>query len=175
LTEISAKKGRRLPVEERLRIRSEHWPEAVTPIAHLMMRVYRFGGLVQASSMKRAGTYGLSPAEFEVLVTLRGVARPHKLMPTELYGAVLMSSGGLTKVLQGLERRGLITRAEGKVDRRSKPVRLTAKGRALAERAMSDVLETSRRLIRSGLSEAEIEWLTKLLRKVLNVLEEVSP
>lgn len=167
----ATKKPRRLPVEDRLRMRSEHWPEAVTPIAHLMMRVYRLGGIIHATSMERAGAHGLSSAEFEVLVTLRGVPPPNELMPTDLYGAVLMSSGGLTKVLYGLERRGLVTRKEGTQDRRSKPVRLTAKGRALAERAMSDVLETSRKLIMSGLSESEVERVTKVLRKLLTVLE----
>jgi len=83
-----------------------------------------------------------------------------------------MSSGGLTKVLHGLERRGLITRVEGKADRRNKPVRLTAKGRALAERAMSNVLDSSRRLIMSGLSESEVQRMTSLLRKLLAVLED---
>jgi DNA-binding MarR family transcriptional regulator len=164
-------KRRRLPVEDRLRIRSDHWPEAVTPIAHLMMRVYRVGGLIHANSMELAGAHALSSAEFEVLVTLRGVPAPHELMPTELYDAVLMSSGGLTKVLYGLERRGLITRVEGKADRRNKPVRLTAKGRALAERAMSNVLESTRKLIMSGLSESEVQRMTNLLRKLLAVLE----
>ena len=163
---------RRLPVEERLRIRAEHWPEAVTPIAHLMMRVYRLGGLINANSMKLADAQGLSSAEFEVLVTLRGVAVPNELLPTDLYGAVLISSGGLTKVLYGLEKRGLIARAEGKADRRSKPVRLTAKGRALAERVMSNVLEATRKLIMRGLSDPEIERLTKLLHKLLTVLED---
>jgi DNA-binding MarR family transcriptional regulator len=163
-----------MPVEDRLRLRAEHWPEAVTPIAHLMMRVYRLGGLINANSMKLACAHGLSSAEFEVLVTLRGIAPPNELMPTDLYGAVLMSSGGLTKVLHGLETRGLITRPKGKTDGRSKPVRLTSKGRTLAERAMSTVLESSRKLIMSGLSEAEVEHVTKLLHKLLTVLEDTA-
>jgi DNA-binding MarR family transcriptional regulator len=160
-----------LPVDERLRMRSENWPEAVNPIAHLMVRIYRVGGLIHAKSMALAATHGLSLAEFEVLVTLRSVPAPNELMPTDLYSAVLMSSGGLTKVLHGLEKRGLVARAEGKSDRRSKPVRLTAKGRALAERAMADVLQSARKLILSGLSEAEVERVTRLLRKLLAVLE----
>jgi DNA-binding MarR family transcriptional regulator len=163
-----------MPVEDRLKIRAEHWPEAVTPIAHLMMRVYRLGALINANSMKLACAHGLSSAEFEVLVTLRGIAPPNELMPTDLYGAVLMSSGGLTKVLHGLERRGLVTRPKGKADGRSKPVRLTSKGRALAERAMSTVLDSSRKLIMSGLSEPEVEHVTKLLHKLLTVLEDTT-
>jgi len=164
-------KPARLPVDERLKMRSVHWPEAVTPIAHMMVRVYRLAGLVHANAMEQAAAHGLTSAEFEVLVTLRGVPPPNELMPTDLYGAILMSSGGLTKVLHGLEKRGLVTRAEGKSDRRSKPVRLTAKGRALAERAMADVLRSDRKLILRGLSEAEVERLTRLLRKLLGALE----
>ena len=166
------KNDRRLSVDERLKIRSENWPEAVTPIAHLMMRVFRVGSIIHANAVRHAATLGLTFAEFEVLVTLRGMPAPNELVPTELYGAVLMSSGGLTKVLRGLEKRGLIARGEGKADRRSKPVRLTAKGRALAERAMLDLLESDRKLIMSGLSDSEVERMTKLLRKLLNALED---
>lgn len=163
--------NRRQPVDERLRMRSVNWPEAVTPISHLMLRIYRVAGLIHGQSMVQAGSHGLTLKEFEVLVTLRGMPAPNELMPTDLYGAVLMSSGGLTKVLYGLEKRGLVTRPQGKSDGRSKPVRLTAKGRALAERAMADVLESSRKLIMSGLSESEVEGLTRLLRKLLAKLE----
>ena len=127
--------------------------------------------MIHGKSIALAASHGLSLAEFEVLVTLRGVPPPNELMPTDLYSAVLMSSGGLTKVLHGLEKRGLVTRAEGKSDRRSKPVRLTAKGRALAERAMADVLASARKQIMSGLSKSEVERLTGLLHKLLAALE----
>jgi DNA-binding MarR family transcriptional regulator len=165
------KSNRRQPVDERLRMRSVNWPEAVTPISHLMVRIYRVGSLIHSQSMARAGSRGLTLKEFEVLVTLRGMPAPNELMPTDLYGAVLMSSGGLTKVLHGLEKRGLVTRPHGKLDGRSKPVRLTAKGRALAERAMADVLDSARKLIMSGLSDSDVEQLTRLLRKLLATLE----
>jgi len=166
------KSNRRLPVDERLKLRSQNWPEVVTPIAHLMMRVFRVSGIIHANAVRQATAHGLSFAEFEVLVTLRGMPPPNELLPTELYGAVLMSSGGLTKVLHGLEKRGLIARGEGKADRRSKPVRLTAKSRALAERAMSDLLESDRKLIMSGLSDSEVERMTRLLHKLLAALED---
>jgi DNA-binding MarR family transcriptional regulator len=165
------KTGRRLPVDARLKLRAAHWPEAVPPIAQLMVRVFRVGSLIHDTTVGRAATHGLSFAEFEVLVTLRGMAPPHQLMPTDLYRAVLMSSGGLTKVLHGLEKRGLVTRVEGKTDRRSKPVRLTAKGRTMAERAMTDVHESDRKLILGGLAKSEVAHLTRLLRKLLITLE----
>ena len=162
--------GRRT-VDDLLKAREKSWPEAVTPIAHLMVRVFRFGGLVLDNAMREMTAHGLGFTEFEVLVTLRGVPPPHELAPTELYGAVLISSGGLTKVLHALEKRKLVTRGKGKTDRRSKPARLTARGRALAERAMADVLRSDEKLVASGLSEPEVERLTRLLRKALATLE----
>jgi len=164
----------RQPADKLLQIRRQHWPESVTPVGELMVRVYRLSGLVHDSVVQRVAAHGLSFMEFEVLVTLRGVAPPYELVPTELYSAVLISSGGLTKVLHGLKKRGLVTRAEGETDKRSKPVRLTAKGRALAERVMADILEMDRKMILSGLSEADVERLTRLLRKLLATLEPTS-
>jgi hypothetical protein len=54
----------------------------------LMVRVYRLGSLVLDNAMGQAAAHGLSFAEFEVLVTPRGMAAPHELMPTEPYSAV---------------------------------------------------------------------------------------
>ena len=165
--------GRR-SVDDLLQERVVHWPEAVTPVAQLMMRVFRVGGLMVDNVRRLAAEHGLTLTEFEVLVTLRGVAPPHELAPTDLYGAILISSGGLTKVLHALQDRKLITRGSSRTDRRSKPVRLTAKGRALAERAMAGVLRSDADLIGRGLSKAEIAQLTALLRKLLATLEPVG-
>jgi DNA-binding MarR family transcriptional regulator len=163
--------GRRWTADDILRQRTQSWPEAVTPVTQLMVRVFRLGNLVLDNATGRMAAHGLGFSEFEVLVTLRGVPPPHELVPTELYGAILISSGGLTKVLRALERRKLVTRGQSRTDRRSKPVRLTARGRALAERAMADVVRSDGELISRGLSQAEVERLTGLLRKLLAALE----
>jgi DNA-binding MarR family transcriptional regulator len=163
--------ARRQTADDILRARAENWPEAVTPITQLMVRVIRFSNLVRDNATRRMAAHGLTLTEFAVLVTLRGVRPPHELAPTELYSAVLISSGGLTKVLYALERRSLITRRKGRTDQRSKPVRLTAKGRVLAERALADVVRSDGELISRGLSQAEVERLTRLLRKLLATLE----
>jgi DNA-binding MarR family transcriptional regulator len=54
--------------------------------------------------------HGLSPSELDVLVTLRRSAAPWVLTPSEIQRALLITSGGLTKILQQLEGRGLVTR-----------------------------------------------------------------
>ena len=165
----------RRTADDLLAERAEYWPEAVTPIAQLMMRAFRFSGLVLNNARRQVAAYGLTLTEFEVLASLRGVAPPHELVPTDLYSAILISSGGLTKVLHALEARKLISRGSGQADKRSKPIRLTAKGRALAERAMADLLRSDAELIGRGLSATEIGRLTGLLRKALVKLEPDEP
>jgi DNA-binding MarR family transcriptional regulator len=157
--------------DKMLQVRAENWPEAATPISQLMVRVYRLASLVRDNATEQVDRYGLTLFEFEVLVALRGVAPPYELVPTDLYTAVLISSGGLTKVLHGLQRRGLISRGKNKLDRRSKPIRLTAKGRDTVEWAMEDVLRSDAQLISKGLSEGELADLTRLLRKLLGTIE----
>ena len=167
--------SRRQTADEILRDRTENWPGAVTPISQLMVRIFRFSNLVLENAARQMAALGLTFTEFEVLAALRGVPAPHELAPTDLYGAVLISSGGLTKVLHALEEKNLIKRGKAEIDRRSKPVRLTAKGRLLIERAMADVLRSDGELILRGVSAAEIERLTRLVRKALATLEASEP
>lgn len=161
----------RYPADKLLTIRKKHWPESVTAVGEFMVRIYRLNSLMHDSVAQQIAAHGLSFMEFEVLITLRGVAPPYEMIPTELYPAILISSGGLTKVLNSLQERGLITRAEGTADKRSKPVRLTAKGRTLAERLMADVLKHGDKMVLGGLSDFEVERATRLLHKLLATLE----
>jgi DNA-binding MarR family transcriptional regulator len=110
--------------------------------------------------------HSLSLAEFDVLATLRRCPPPRELTPTELQGALVITSGGLTKVLRQLESRGLIARSTAVADRRVKPVRLTAKGAKLIEQAMTDMLAASTAWIKPALANKEIDQLTALLRKI---------
>ncbi len=161
-------------VDEFLRLRAEHWPEADTPITQLMVRLFRLSDRVVAEATSCVARYGLTFTEFEVLAALRSSPPPHALQPTDLYAAILISSGGLTKVLYGLGERGLVVRDTGGTDRRSKPVRLTSKGRATAERVMADVLSTDRERVSKALSKGEVGQLIRLLAKLLTAWE-LSP
>lgn len=157
--------------DDLMRARAQHWPLSVTPVTQLMVTVLRLSSLVLETTRQCVEAHGLSFTEFEVLIALRGAAPPHALLPTDLYGAVLISSGGLTKVLYALQERGLIRRGESEEDRRSKPVGLTARGRNLAERAMADVIKTDKALVARALSDPQVDRLTRLLRKLLAAAE----
>ena len=157
--------------EESLARMKKNWPKAVTPTAEVCIRVYRLHDLFRARAQRLVSRHGLSLTEIDVLAALRRAPPPHELSPTELYSAVLISSGGLTKVLHGLEHRGLISRIADDMDGRSRRVRLTPAGRAITERTAATVQASDEELFSKTLSTAEMARLAGLLRKVLLAVE----
>lgn len=158
------------PAFDPVEMHRRHWPETCdAPLIGHVVALER----AHADSVRRfiamASRYGLSPAEFDVLTTLRRSGQPWELTPSEIRTLVLLTSGGLTKVLRQLEARRLIARSTSGVDRRSKPVRLTARGRRLVEAAAAHVMTTSGARLRSILSEQEIAQLTALLQRLAAV------
>jgi DNA-binding MarR family transcriptional regulator len=85
--------------------------------------------------------HGLNGGEFDVLAALRRVGEPYRRTPTDLSGALLVTSGGMTKRLAALERRGLIRRDRDPDDRRSRFVSLTAEGVRLVDAVLPELVE----------------------------------
>lgn len=115
--------------------------------------------------------HGLSAAEFDVLATLRNALSPYEMTPSQIQQEMVITSGGLSKLMLQLEARGLVERLQFQDDRRVKPLRLTEPGRQLIEAAMHDMLAVSGSWIRSALSSPEIVQLTDLLKRLVDAPE----
>jgi DNA-binding MarR family transcriptional regulator len=116
--------------------------------------------------------HGLDAPAFDVLAALRRAGPPYQLTPTALMRTALVTSGAITQRLDRLEERGLITRGRSDADGRAVVVTLTASGRAALDAALPDHLATERDLL-AGLSEADREQLSGLLRRMLVALGRV--
>lgn len=119
--------------------------------------------------------YGLSSAEFDLLATLRNAEPDYTLTPSQLLAQMLLTSGGLSKVMAQLETRGLIARLCRDDDRRIKPVRLTADGQALIEQAMAETVANAGEWLRGALSADELTQLTGLLQRVAKAEGSTHP
>ena len=119
--------------------------------------------------------HGLSTAEFDVLATLRNAPAPHAMTPSQIQREMVITSGGLTKLMLQLAGRGLVERLPCTDDRRVKPLRLTATGRQAVEAAMAELLAVSGQWIRGALTSAEIAQLTELLRRLVAAPERGEP
>lgn len=143
------------------------WPETYDGVLlPLLFALHRAYGRQRAAAEAVMARYGLAPAEFDVLATLRRAPPPGELTPSEIQHAMFITSGGLTKVLQQLEARGLVGRSVSASDRRSKPARLLPEAVPLIERAMADLLAELTAWLRAGLGDAEVGELTRLLAKL---------
>lgn len=126
-------------IEATLDRMAENWPQASAAQAGTVIAAQRLARLVQRIAQSSLRGISLTPTEFELLSALRAHTPPHRLTPSDLYDAMLISSGGLTKLLKGLEARGLVLRPQSSGDGRSRPVELSDDGQALVERAMAAV------------------------------------
>ncbi|GLS22637.1 MarR family transcriptional regulator [Labrys miyagiensis] len=109
---------------------------------------------------------GLQPGEFDVLATLRRSGAPFMLSPTQLYQAMMISSGGMTARLDRLERAGLVERRPDPQDRRGKLIALTERGKGVIDETIGRHVENERRLL-GVLSPEEQEMLNSLLKKLV--------
>jgi DNA-binding MarR family transcriptional regulator len=108
--------------------------------------------------------------EYDVLAALSRSGPSYQLTPTELYRSVLVSSATMTERLDRLERRKLIRRRPASRDRRSVLVELTARGRAIFDKARADLLAAEATLL-DGLSGQDRAALAGLLAKLAANLE----
>jgi DNA-binding MarR family transcriptional regulator len=146
--------------------RRHEWSESHDrEIMPLMLSLHQAQGRAFAQARAVWTSYGLTPAEFDVLATLRNAPLPHELTPSQLQESVLITSGGLTKVMRQLEARKLVTRSQREVDQRIKPVKLAQSGKRLVEKAMAELVAASGKQVRDVLDAREIAVLTQLLRK----------
>jgi len=126
--------------EDLIRQAADSFPEIDSPGMRLITRIFRLRDLVYENAQREMARFDLSTTEFSVLSTLRKSPAPHALRPADICKGMLLTSGGLTKVLKALEGRGLVDRAEDPSDGRGCLIRLTPEGLAFAERAMQTVI-----------------------------------
>jgi DNA-binding MarR family transcriptional regulator len=110
-------------------------------------RISRLAQLLQAEIEPVFTAHGVTGGEFDVLAALRREGRPYRLSPTELSRALIVTSGGMTKRLKALERRGLIRREVDPNDGRSSGVLLTSAGKRLVDIILPEHVDNERRVL----------------------------
>ena len=106
--------------------------------------------------------FGLGEGDFDVLATLRRSGAPYELTPRGLADTTMVTSGAITKRIDRLEERGLVTRRVSDHDARGRVIALTPEGVDLIDHAFEAHLANEHRLI-AGLSELQRQRLSDLL------------
>ncbi|MDO8826359.1 MarR family winged helix-turn-helix transcriptional regulator [Methylophaga sp.] len=134
--------------------------------AETVKRLFRARELFFSNAKSVMEQFDLSLGEFDALASLRLQGEPYEQTPSNICQANLVSSGGLTKVLNSLEKKGLISRRQCADDQRSRLVKLTTKGKSLINEALKIVLAKHEKHLSNALSTDERETLNRLLMKL---------
>ena len=107
--------------------------------------------------------YGVTSSQFKVLII---VAQFKADTPAELCRHLSLDSGSMTRMLDRLEQKQLITRTRSAADRRQVQLALTAEGRAITDRLPQIGADAMNELL-GVLDGEEVASLERILTKVL--------
>lgn len=108
--------------------------------------------------------HGLTINDYEVLLRLSG-APARRMRRVDLAAKVVLTPSGITRLLDGLERNGLVTRQACDSDRRVVYAVLTDEGQAKVDAASKSHFGQIDELLRAQLDESELQTLTELLAR----------
>jgi DNA-binding MarR family transcriptional regulator len=145
-------------------------PDLDTDAIALIGRLMRASRLLQLEVERSLAMFDLTINEFNTLNALRRAGPPHRLSPKDVGVSLLFSSGGLTKLLERLESRGLVAREPNPDDGRGVFVSLTPAGKKLQEEAMAAHQVNEEELLKP-LTRVQREDLNSILRDLLIAFE----
>lgn len=110
-------------------------------------------------------------ADMHVLLALRRNGADRAMRPTDLYRTLLVTSGAMTKRLESLRAQKLIERIAAEDDRRSELVKLTRRGQAIADGAMTHIAASLQSIVKaSGVTHAELHRIDMGLRQLIDAM-----
>ena len=129
-----------------------------------LLRVHT--ALVKALDAELAAAHDLPLSSYEVLITLESAPNRKRRM-AELADSVLLSRSGMTRLVDRLERDGLLERDTCTDDGRGCFAVLTEKGAAVLEQARPTHLEGVRQRFLTHFSEDELRTFATAWERVL--------
>jgi MarR family transcriptional regulator for hemolysin len=124
--------------------------------------IYRLSRLLRmgAASYFRENQLSITPEQWGLLLN---VAENQGCLQNQLADRVLNDHPNVTKMLDGLQKQGLIKREQDPDDRRRHAVYLTEGGKALLDELLPDFIEHKETFF-EGFNRSDIEKLVSLLQ-----------
>ena len=149
-------------------------PDLDQPAFDLAKRAARLGQLLEEALSDCLAPWSLGKADYSVLSVLRTAGAGFKLRPTDLRDRLLLTSGGVTNIVNRLERLKLVQRLPDPDDRRSSWVRLTSEGAEVAEEVMRAWAAVQQQMF-SAVSQELAQQGSGVLRAILLAIGDGEP
>jgi len=135
-----------------------------SPVQKAVLNLLVAAAHLQEQSRRVFIKHDLTPAQYNVLRILRG-AHPRGHARCEIAKRMIERAPDLTRMVDRLERRGLVERARSEQDRRQSVTRITPRGLDLVER-MTPAVTALHRALSSRLTRPEAATLSRLCEKL---------
>jgi DNA-binding MarR family transcriptional regulator len=122
--------------------------------------------LVRHMDANLLAAHGLTINDYEVLLALSR-AEDRRMRRVDLAGTVLLTQSGITRLLHGLEKSGLVARAACETDGRVVYAELTEAGLDRLRQASTTHLDDIRSLFAARFSDEELTALDELLGRLV--------
>jgi DNA-binding MarR family transcriptional regulator len=131
----------------------------------------RVGRILETVDDRHCRTeFGMSSSDMRVLFALRRAGPSYALRPTELFRALLVTSGAITKQVDRLAAGGYVARQPGPAKSGGYLIHLTAKGFKAADDALTSLVHSAI-VSANALTADERNQVCRLLEKMLVDLE----
>lgn len=136
----------------------------------LPMQLLKAREAVMKNFVPHLRAHGLTPQQWRVLRALYG---KQVLELSEVSRRCFLLMPSLSRIVQNLESRGLISRSTSAADQRRSMVELTGEGEALVEQMMPES-EARYQRITEAFGYGKLELLSELLDELVEKLEEAE-
>jgi DNA-binding MarR family transcriptional regulator len=131
---------------------------------HIFVALLKAADALSQEADQLIKSAGLTMAQYNVLRILRG-AEPEGLLCRGISDRMISRDPDMTRLLDRMEKRGLITRHREKEDRRVVKTHITEEGLALLKKLDQPIRELHKGQLRH-MSGAQLKSLARLLEKV---------
>ncbi|GAA4551063.1 MarR family winged helix-turn-helix transcriptional regulator [Pseudonocardia xishanensis] len=131
--------------------------------------VLRMSILIEREFTALAQSHGLRPGDLRVLLALRRSGPKQALSPANLFRTLMITSGAVSKQVDSLEAKGLVTRIADPDNLRGLLVRLEPEGAAIANATMETICTDF-----CGMADLEGEQLSTTLDVLADLLVRVE-
>lgn len=134
--------------------------------------IYTIGllwGQISTTLDSLLANYGLNISKFNILMIIKHVGQENGIQQNEISKRLLVTASNITKLLDKLEKDGMITRNDKKGDRRVKLIKVTDSTSKLLDEVWPVYLEEINKLV-SALKETDRKNVEKLLLNWLDVM-----
>jgi DNA-binding MarR family transcriptional regulator len=143
-------------------------PKTSTAIDAFVRLVRANAAVTRQLSAQLSADHGLNLSAYEALLSLAR-APDSRMRRVDLANGLLLSAGGVTRMLDGLERDGYVGREQCETDRRVSYAVLTKAGRDKLRKASKSHTRQIRELLGGPYDEDELAQLVALLDRLPGV------